>query len=476
MRTDFTAEQLADPGIAESEKILRNCTHCGFCTATCPTYVLLGDELDSPRGRIYLIKEMLSNHAVTHDTVKHIDRCLSCLACMTTCPSGVNYMHLVDHARRWIEQKYRRPWSERGLRVMLGAILSRPALFRLALRSAVLARPFARFRPNRLMPLLALTPNEIPPHPATDRPQIFPAKGVRRMRVALLAGCAQRVLAPQINEATIRLLTRHGCDVVIARGSGCCGALVHHLGQGASALALARANIDAWEGERLATGFDAVVINASGCGTTVKDYGFMWREDPAYAEQAARIGSLARDVTEVVGTLGLGKPSNTTTGNRRRVAYHSACSLQHGQGIHAGPKGLLAAAGFEPLDVPEGHLCCGSAGTYNMLQPVIATALRHRKLANIASTEADFVATGNIGCITQLAPDSLMPVLHTVELLDWATGGPMPKAISAAQSSRQRKWAEIKSVTASIARPIKVGSSQPAPPRINCSPAAPRST
>jgi glycolate oxidase iron-sulfur subunit len=357
----------------------------------------------------------------------------------------------------------------------LGVVLPRPPLFRLALRCAVLANTLAWFLPSRLVPLLALVPYAAPPRTLTDRPQVFPAKGARRMRVALLAGCAQRVLAPEINEASIRLLTRLGCEVVVARGSGCCGALVHHLGQEEAALGFARANIDVWERERVGEGLDAVAINASGCGTTVKDYGFMLREDPAYAEKAARIGSLARDVTEVVGTLGLGKPSNTTS-NRRRVAYHSACSLQHGQGIHAGPKGLLAAAGFEPLDVPEGHLCCGSAGTYNMLQPVIATALRHRKLANIASTEADFVATGNIGCITQLAADSPMPVLHTVELLDWATGGPMPKALSAAQSSRQRKWAEIKSVTASIARPIKVGSSQPAPPRINCSPAAPRST
>jgi glycolate oxidase iron-sulfur subunit len=477
VRTDFTAEQLADPGVAESEKILRTCTHCGFCTATCPTYVLLGDELDSPRGRIYLIKEMLSNNAVTHDTVKHIDRCLSCLACMTTCPSGVNYMHLVDHARRWIEQKFERPWSERGLRVMLGAVLSRPALFRLALRFAVLARPFARVLPNRLMPLLGLTPDRTPPRSATDRPQIFPAEGARRMRVALLAGCAQRVLAPEINEATIRLLTRHGCDVVVARGSGCCGALVHHLGQEAAALAFARTNIDAWEAERISAGLDAVVVNASGCGTTVKDYAFMLREDPVYAEKATRIASLAHDVTEVVAKLGLVTVSNTAAASRPRVAYHSACSLQHGQRIDAGPKSLLAAVGFEPVDVPEGHLCCGSAGTYNILQPVIATALRDRKLANIASTEADYVATGNIGCITQLAGASPVPVLHTVELLDWATGGPIPTALSAAaQLARQRKWAETTRDSASAANPIKVGSSQPAPPSVNCAPAAPRST
>jgi len=249
------------------------------------------------------------------------------------------------------------------------------------------------------------------------------------MRVALLLGCAQRVLAPGINEATIRLLTRHGCEVVVARGSGCCGALAHHLGQGDAALGFARANIDAWESERLASGLDAVVINASGCGTVVKDYGFMLREDRAYAEKAVRIAALTRDVTEVVERLGLSRTSDLVAAQNLRVAYHSACSMQHGQRIHAGPKTLLALAGFDPLDVPEGHLCCGSAGTYNILQPEIAAALRDRKLAKIATTKADLVATGNIGCITQLAPGCAMPILHTVELLDWATGGPEPNAI-----------------------------------------------
>jgi glycolate oxidase iron-sulfur subunit len=476
VRTDFTAEQLTDPDIAASEKVLRTCTHCGFCTATCPTYVLLGDELDSPRGRIYLIKEMLSGkNQLNLDTVKHIDRCLSCLACMTTCPSGVNYMHLVDHARRWIEKNFRRPWGERGLRWMLGVVLSRAPLFRLALRCAVLANPLSRFLPNRFLPLLALAPRTVPPRSAADRPGIFPADGTRRTRVALLTGCAQRVLAPGINEATIRLLNRHGCEVVVPRASGCCGALVHHLGKGEAALALARANIDAWQREHAVAGLDAVVINASGCGTTVKDYGFMLREDPAYAEKAAWAASLARDVTEVIGALGLGTPVSAMALRGRRVAYHSACSLQHGQGVHAGPKVLLAAAGFEPLEIPEAHLCCGSAGTYNMLQPTIAAALRDRKLANIAAIKPDFVAAGNIGCITQLAGFSEVPVLHTVELLDWATGGPAPKRLSN-QSNRERKWAEITNVSASIARPIKVGSSQPAPPNKNCPPAAPKST
>jgi glycolate oxidase iron-sulfur subunit len=475
VRTDFSPEQLADPDTAESEKVLRTCTHCGFCTATCPTYVLLGDELDSPRGRIYLIKDMLAGGAVGAEVVKHIDRCLSCLACMTTCPSGVNYMHLVDHARRWIERNYRRPWGERIMRRLLGAVLSRPLLFRLALRCALPAKSMARFLPGRLAPLFALSPASLPPASAADQPQIFLSEGECRMRVALLPGCAQRVLAPEINDATIRLLTRHGCEVVVAQGSGCCGALRHHLGQEAEALGLARANIDAWESERVASGLDAIVINASGCGTTVKDYGFMLREDPAYAEKAGRVASLARDVTEVIAVLGLTAPSEPVAASKRRVAYHSACSMQHGQGIHTGPKGLLAAAGFEPLEVPEGHLCCGSAGTYNILQPEIAALLRDRKLANIAATEPEIVATGNIGCITQLAAGCPVPVVHTVELLDWATGGPAPQALTADRRARQREKAGINSDKESAARPISVGSSQPAP-SINRCPAAPRST
>jgi glycolate oxidase iron-sulfur subunit len=442
MQTDFSLAQLADPDTAESEKILRACVHCGFCTATCPTYVLLGDELDSPRGRIYLIKNMLElGGPVSSETVKHIDRCLSCLGCMTTCPSGVNYMHLVDHGRRHIEEYYRRPWSERLLRHLLGHVLTRPALLRAALHGARLARPFAGMMPKRLRPLVALAPRSVPAASPMDRPQIFPAEGERRMRVALLPGCAQQVLAPEINEATIRLLTRHGVEVVVAPGSGCCGALVHHLGDEAPALAFARANIDAWEKIRASGGLDLIVVNASGCGTMVKDYGFLLRTDPAYAETAARTATLARDISEVVAELGLQLPGPRASRPqeegpeasgpipRLRVAYHSACSLQHGQGVDREPRALLAAAGFAVVEVPEGHLCCGSAGTYNLLQPELASALRERKLANIALTRADLVAAGNIGCITQLASDAPLPIVHTALLLDWATGGPMPREL-----------------------------------------------
>jgi glycolate oxidase iron-sulfur subunit len=435
MQTDFTAEQLADPGVAASEKILRVCVHCGFCTATCPTYVLLGDELDSPRGRIYLIKNMLeaggTNGAKTvpAETVKHIDRCLSCLGCMTTCPSGVHYMHLVDHGRRHIEAHYRRPAGERLMRWLLGRVLTRPALFRLALLGAAVAKPLSPLLPRGLRPMLGLAPTRVRGPSAVDRPQVFPAAGERRMRVALLSGCAQQVLAPEINEATIRLLTRLGCEVVVAQGSGCCGALVHHLGEEAPALALARTNIDAWERTRETGGLDAIVANASGCGTMLKDYGFLLREDPAYADKAARIAGLARDVSEVVAELGLG---DAAAPERLRVAYHSACSLQHGQKVDRIPKELLAEAGFEIVSIPEGHLCCGSAGTYNLLQPELAGRLRDRKLANIALTGADIVAAGNIGCMTQIAAGAGAPVVHTVELLDWATGGPSPPARSAA--------------------------------------------
>jgi glycolate oxidase iron-sulfur subunit len=434
VRTDFTPAQLLDPDTQQSEKILRACVHCGFCTATCPTYVLLGDELDSPRGRIYLVKNMLeAGGAVPEETVTHIDRCLSCLSCMTTCPSGVNYMHLVDHGRRHIEEHYRRPLVDRLLRRLLGAVLSRPGRFRAALRAAVLVRPFAALLPARLRPMLVLAPRRVAAPSPVDRPQTFPAIGERRMRVALLPGCAQQVLMPQINEATIRLLTRHGCEVVVAAGSGCCGALTHHLGQEGSALNLAKANIDAWDREAGTGELDAILVNASGCGTTVKDYGFMLREDPDYAEKAARISALARDVSEVAVALGVER--RTEEGRGLRVAYHSACSLQHGQKLHREPKALLAAAGFDVIDVPEGHLCCGSAGTYNLLQTELADRLRERKLANIALTGAAAVAAGNVGCITQLAGGAAVPIVHTVELLDWASGGPIPRGLIASPTA-----------------------------------------
>jgi len=428
MQTSFTPAQLADPDTQVSETILRKCVHCGFCTATCPTYVLLGDELDSPRGRIYLIKEMLEQgRPATSRDALHIDRCLSCLSCMTTCPSVVHYMHLVDHGRAHIEKTYRRPFLDRALRSLLAFILPYPARFRLALIGGLLARPFARLLPGRLSAMLRLAPASLPNPSPTDAPQIFPAEGATKLRVALLTGCAQQVLDPAINEATIRLLTRLGCEVAVARGSGCCGALTHHLGRNDEAHGFAAANIRAWSALWSGKGPDRIAINASGCGTMVKDYGHLFRSDAVLAEPAARIAGMTRDVSELLTELGLkGQAPRPLT-----VAYHSACSLQHGQKITAEPKALLAASGFTVRDVPEGHLCCGSAGTYNLLQPEIATRLRDRKVANIERVKPDVIAAGNIGCMTQIASGTGIPVAHTVELLDWASGGPPPKALSA---------------------------------------------
>ncbi len=426
MQTNFTEAQLRDPDTSRSNDILRKCVHCGFCTATCPTYTLLGDELDSPRGRIYLIKQMLEEgRPADKQTVKHVDRCLSCLACMTTCPSGVHYMHLVDHARAHIEATYKRPLAERVLRGVLAKVLPNPMLFRMALLGAKLGQPFQRILPGRLKAMVALTPKTIHPPAPWDEPQVFPAEGERKMRVALMTGCAQKVLDPSINESTIRLLTRHGAEVVIAKGAGCCGALTHHMGKVSDSHASAAANITAWMKEVRGEGLDAVVINASGCGTTVKDYGHMFRTDDAMAKHAETISGLTRDVTELLAELGL----KETNAPKLRVAYHAACSLQHGQKITVEPKALLKQAGFTVLEPKEGHLCCGSAGTYNLMQPEIAGQLKDRKVANIEATKPDVISAGNIGCMTQLASGTGIPVVHTAALLDWATGGPKPEGI-----------------------------------------------
>ncbi|MEA2791678.1 MAG: glycolate oxidase iron-sulfur subunit [Acetobacteraceae bacterium] len=430
MQTNFTAEQLQDPNTASSNSVLRTCVHCGMCTATCPTFLLLGDELDSPRGRIYLIKDMLeTGRPATEEVVRHVDRCLSCLACMTTCPSGVNYMHLVDHARTYIEQTYRRPLPERMLRSLLGWLLPRPGLFRLALTGASIARALGGLIPGRSMlaqrlrAMLALAPSAVPRASPIEKPRVYPPEGPRMARVALLTGCAQQVLMPRINEATIRLLTRLGVEVVVARGAGCCGALNHHMGQHERAMALARANIEAWSCE---TDLDAVVINASGCGTTVKDYGFMFRSEPEpWRARAEKISGLTVDITEFLSRFGYA-PTRESPG--LTVAYHSACSLQHGQQVTAEPKTLLSRAGFRVVEPREPHICCGSAGTYNLLQPEIAGRLRDRKLVNLKAVKPDLIAAGNIGCITQLSEDAL-PVVHTIELLDWMAGGPRPPGV-----------------------------------------------
>jgi glycolate oxidase iron-sulfur subunit len=455
MRTEFTPEQLRDPAVARSNEVLRACVHCGFCTATCPTYAVLGDELDSPRGRIYLIKDMLEkDRPADAKTVKHIDRCLSCLACMTTCPSGVHYMHLVDHARAHIERTYRRPAAERALRWTLAQILPYPGRFRLALLGAKIGRPLRALMPDaRLRAMLEMAPRRIPPVSRNDDPQVFPAEGERRRRVALMTGCAQRALNTDINDATIRLLARLGCEVVIARGMGCCGALVHHMGKEAESHAFAAANIRAWMAEARGDGLDAIVINTSGCGTTVKDYGHMMRTGPL-AEDAAEVSRLAVDVSELLAEL-MPKDDRAATnparravagtdaapgdrqsaeewpGRGMRVAYHAACSLQHGQQIKTHPKALLKRAGFEVVEPADSHLCCGSAGTYNLMQPAISAELKRRKVATIEALRPEVIAAGNIGCMMQIGGGTETPVVHTVELLDWATGGPRPRALEA---------------------------------------------
>jgi glycolate oxidase iron-sulfur subunit len=424
MRTEFTPEQLADPDTARSNEILRACVHCGFCTATCPTYQVLGDELDSPRGRIYLIKDMLeSGRDADAKTVKHIDRCLSCLACMTTCPSGVHYMHLVDHARAHIEKTYKRPFMDRMLRRVLAMVLPYPMRFRWALIGAKLGRPFAFLMPDaRLRAMLQMAPKTLPPVSRNDDPQTFAAKTPRKMRVALMTGCAQKALNTDINDATIRLLTRLGAEVIVAEGAGCCGALVHHMGKTDEAHVFAEKNIDAWLAHE---GLDAIVVNTSGCGTTVKDYGHMFRTGDK-AEAAAKVSALAADVSEVIERLGLpeGAPKDL------RIAYHAACSLQHGQKIKTLPKDLLRRAGFEVVEPKDPHLCCGSAGTYNLMQPKIAGELRRRKVATLEAKAPDAIAAGNIGCMVQIGGGTDLPIVHTVELLDWATGGPKPRALS----------------------------------------------
>ncbi|MEW2912273.1 glycolate oxidase subunit GlcF [Leisingera sp. JC11] len=428
MQTTFTEKQLQDPGTKRANEILRTCVHCGFCTATCPTYQVLGDELDSPRGRIYLIKDMLENERVPDaKTVKHIDRCLSCLACMTTCPSGVHYMHLVDHARAYIEKHYDRPWSDRALRWLLARILPYPGRFRLALLGAKLAKPFKGLLPDaRLRAMLDMAPTTIPPVSRNDDPQSFAPKAPRKKRVALMTGCAQKALNTDINDATIRLLTRLGCEVVVAKGVGCCGALTHHMGREVESHATAAKNIRAWAAEMDGQGLDAIVINTSGCGTTVKDYGHMFRNSELAAD-AARVSGIAMDISELLMQLDL--PEGAEKG--LTVAYHAACSLQHGQQIKTHPKTLLKRAGFKVVEPADSHLCCGSAGTYNLMQPEISAELKARKVKTLESKQPDLIAAGNIGCMMQIGSGTELPIVHTVELLDWATGGPQPPALTA---------------------------------------------
>jgi glycolate oxidase iron-sulfur subunit len=435
MQTNFTELQLKDPVIAEADAILRRCIHCGLCTATCPTYVLLGDERDSPRGRIYLMKEMFEDGKLTASTARHVDRCLSCLSCMTTCPSGVDYQHLADLARPRIEKSAHRSLPQRSMRYLLAKVLPYPRRFRVVLVLGWLLRPFRglfeKIGLHRLAASLALVPARPPRIKLRKRKALIrTTEPTKVKRVALMLGCVQEVLNPAINRAAIRLLKRHGVDVILGEEEMCCGGLVQSMGREDDAAATARRNVDAWSAALRDARLDAILVTASGCGSMVKDYGHLLARDRGYGARAAEISNLARDITEFMEEIGLTTPIMWTS---LKVAYHAACSLEHGQRVVTAPRLLLEQAGFSVVEIPEGHICCGSAGTYNLLQPELAGELRARKLANIASIAPDVIATGNIGCMTQLAGAGI-PIVHTIELLDWATGGPCPKPLEGLQS------------------------------------------
>ncbi len=432
METNFSKEQLKDKDNKSSEKILRKCVHCGFCNATCPTYQLLGDELDGPRGRIYLIKDMLENNKPANEKiVKHIDRCLSCYSCMTTCPSGVNYMHLIDHGRSHIEKTYKRPFRERFIRDLLSIILSKSINFKFIAILTQFIKPFSFLFPKKIREMIKLMPGKFPKR-TLSKMKVYPALNKKKpiARVALLTGCVQKVISPQINEATIRLLNRHGIETVVLAGIDCCGSLNHHLGKSDLAKKIFKKNISIWYDEYLKNGLDAIISNTSGCGTTLKDYGFIFRSDEECRKKANKISELTKDITEYLNDkVKLNFVANTVDKKKYKIAYHSACSMQHGQKIHKEPINLIKKTGNEVLEIYDGHICCGSAGTYNLLQSDIANNLLKNKIANIEKINPQFISTGNIGCIVQIAKATKIPILHTVEIIDWYTGGPKPEIL-----------------------------------------------
>ena len=430
MQTNFTKKQLQDSNISSADGILRKCVHCGFCNATCPTYQIVGDELDGPRGRIYLIKDMLENDKPANEKIaKHIDRCLSCYACMTTCPSGVNYMHLVDHARNHIEKTFVRPFFDRFIRNLLSKILPSPTLFRMAGYSARLFYPFRFLFPKKIKNMMKYMPNSFPVSRQENK-EIYSSVGKTYARVALLTRCVQRVISPQINDATIDILNRHGVEVIVPKKVDCCGSLNHHLGKEELAHKSFINNINSWFKWYEEKNLDAILVTTSGCGTTLKDYGYIFRDHPdkELRRKAKMVSSLAKDVTEYLGKnikLNYVKKDKKFT-----IAYHSACSMQHGQKIHSQPMDLLKKTGNEIVEIPDGHLCCGSAGTYNLLQDEMAAELLKRKVSNIDKVKPDFISTGNIGCMTQISSGTKIPIVHTIEILNWYTGGEKPIAIN----------------------------------------------
>tara|TARA_B100000029_G_scaffold385258_1_gene380905 strand:- start:1529 stop:2833 length:1305 start_codon:yes stop_codon:yes gene_type:complete len=432
METNFSKEQLKNIDNKSSEKIIRKCVHCGFCNATCPTYQLLGDELDGPRGRIYLIKDMLENNKPANEKiVKHLDRCLSCYSCMTTCPSGVNYMHLIDHGRAHIEKTYKRPLFDRLIRALLSKILTSPFNFRLSMIFVQFLKPIKFLFPSKIKEMIGMMPTKFIKKTLPRMEVYHPKKRKKAVaRVALLTGCVQKIISPQINEATIRLLNRHDIEVIVPNGIECCGSLNHHLGKNDLAYKTFKKNILIWYDEYLKNGLDAIISNTSGCGTTLKDYGFIFRADQDLKKKAKKISELTKDVSEYLNENVKLNFIENKKNKEYKIAYHSACSMQHGQKIHKIPKNLIEQTGNKVLDIPDGHLCCGSAGTYNLLQSDIAKKLLKNKIYNIDKIKPEFIATGNIGCITQIAKGTKIPILHTVEIIDWYTGGPKPKILS----------------------------------------------
>ena len=430
MQTNFTKKQLQESSIIDANGIIRKCTHCGFCNATCPTYQVAGDELDGPRGRIYLIRDMLENNKPASEKItKHIDRCLSCYACMTTCPSGVNYMHLVDHARNHIEKTYVRPFFDRFIRILLSIILPSPKLFRIVGYLARIANPFKFLFPKKIKNMLKYMPTSFPKSNYENK-EVYSPKGKTFAKVALLTGCVQRVISPQINDSTIDILNRHGVEVIVPKEITCCGSLNHHLGKEDLAHKSFVNNINFWFKCYEERNLDAILVTTSGCGTTLKDYGHIFRDDPDkdLRKKAKIISSLAKDVTEY---LGKNIKLNFVEKDKKfKIAYHSACSMQHGQKLHNQPMNLLKKTGNEIVEIPDGHLCCGSAGTYNLLQGEMASELLVRKVSNIDKVKPDFISTGNIGCITQISSGTKIPILHTIEILNWYTGGEKPNAIN----------------------------------------------
>lgn len=425
MRTNFSPEDLVRPEMGRAEASLRACVHCGLCNPVCPTQLLTGDELDGPRGRVQLVQNMLEKKAPPGaDTVHHLDRCLGCLACKATCPSGVDYAQLIDTARGYIEEHHKRPWRERAYRTLLSFTLSRPGLSGMLMRMARVAKPLMPLLPRGIGDLAARAPTgRLQP---SLRPGVYRAEGKRRMRVALLRGCIQRAAAAEIDESTVRLLTRLGVEVVVVPSSGCCGALSWHMGKRKAARKLGRRNLAAWAKEMDGEGLDGVIANATGCTTMLKDYGHVFEEEDGWSFRGRRVGALVKDATQMIAQLDFSAVSGVA---RPVVAWHPPCSMQHGLGLGGLGEMLLTKAGFEVRVPKDSHLCCGSAGTYSLLQPELAGQLRVQKAAAINATGAGVVASANFGCLDHLRGALDVPAVHVIELIDWATGGPKPKRL-----------------------------------------------